>query len=290
MLAAAGVVPLATYAAALECTDWQHWQPDWIWCDDFESEAALESTYFEIDRAGGNFGLATTEAFGGTSSLRARFVVGQFGAGGVKLAVGRNPVSQKFVGSGDYQELYWRIYSKVSSNWVGNAQKFSRAISFAGSDWSQAAIGHVWEDSPISLGVGLDPASGVDGSRLVTTKYNDFENFRWLGKRNASTQIYAPDNRDRWFCIEAHMRLNSLGIADGTFELWINGVREAAATGLNWRGSWNAYGINAIFLENFKNDGVSQTQERYFDNFVVSRSRIGCIETRPLSPSDVRVD
>jgi hypothetical protein len=282
-----GMCPFVTPAADLECTSWQQQHPEWIWCDDFESDSSLEQTYFEVDRATGRFGVVTSAAFGGIGSLRAAYIPNQSGAGNVKLAIGRNPITKKFVGTGDYQEIYWRIYTKVSSNWTGNAQKVSRAIVFASSNWAEASIGHVWEDNALSLGIGIDPATGVVGSQVVTTKYNDFSNLRWLGIRKAITQIYSAANRDQWFCVEAHMRLNSLGLADGVFELWINDNLEAAASGLDWRGSWSGYGINAIFLENFKNDGVAQSQERYMDNFVVSRSRIGCAGTRPKPPTDV---
>jgi len=45
---------------------------------------------------------------------------------------------------------------------------------------------------------------------------------------------------------------------------------------LNWVGNYSAYGINAVFIENYWNKGAPVVQERYLDNFVVSRARIGC--------------
>jgi hypothetical protein len=80
----------------------------------------------------------------------------------------------------------------------------------------------------------------------------------------------------KWYCIEAHARLNDPGRATGVFELWINGALEARIEKLNWQGSYREYGINTVFLENYWNDGSPQAQERYFDNFVVSTERIGC--------------
>jgi hypothetical protein len=125
----------------------------------------------------------------------------------------------------------------------------------------------------------------------VTTKYNDFAHLRWLGKRNGATQVYSPENREKWFCIEVHMKLNTPGMSDGLFEYWINDNREARAENLNWRGQYTTYGINAILMENYRNEPAATSQERYFDNFVVSRSRIGCSgSTRPEPPTDVRAD
>jgi hypothetical protein len=73
--------------------------------------------------------------------------------------------------------------------------------------------------------------------------------------------------------------------------MWIEGVKEAENVDINFRGSYSAYGINAIFLENYMNGGPSRTQSRYVDNFVVSRTRIGCAATdvRPRPVTNVNV-
>jgi hypothetical protein len=80
----------------------------------------------------------------------------------------------------------------------------------------------------------------------------------------------------RWYCVEAHAALNDAGLANGVFELWVNGNLEAKGTGLNFVGTFSGYGINAVFFENYWNKGAPATQERYFDNIVVSTQRIGC--------------
>lgn len=284
-------------AAPTECTNWRSQHPEWLWCDDFESDSALEQSYFEVDRDNGNFGVTQETAFGGTGSLKANYRTGVEGAGGLMLSLGRNPAnySGKHVTATnvDFDEVYWRFYTKVSSNWVGNAQKVTRATIFAGSNWSQAAIGHVWQDSGSGLGLGIDPATGVQGGKVVTTKYNDFANLRWLGLRTATTKIYAPENRNRWFCIEVRMKLNTVGSADGIFALWIDDKLEAEARSLDWRGTYSAYGINSIMLENWINDGAPQNQQRYMDNLVVSKSRIGCAAggaVAPNPPTNLRVE
>ena len=72
------------------------------------------------------------------------------------------------------------------------------------------------------------------------------------------------------------MRLNDAGQSNGTFELWIDGSLDAQRTGLNWVGSYSAYGINALFLENYWNAGSPVAQDRFMDRLVVSTQRIGC--------------
>lgn len=45
---------------------------------------------------------------------------------------------------------------------------------------------------------------------------------------------------------------------------------------MNWLGAYNAYGLNAIMLENYQSDGAPAANKRTFDNFVVSTQPIGC--------------
>ena len=276
------------HAMPSECDDWKNKHTNWLWCDDFEADNQLEENYFDIDRVNGRFGVSSETSFAGSASIKGTYVTSSSSAGSLKLSIGRTPVSPKRYTDQDFEDIYWRFYMKVSLNWTGNAYKTSRATIFSGSNWSQAAIGHLWEDN--SLGLGLDPASGVVGDQAITTKYNDFANLRWLGKKNATTQVYSAENRDRWFCIETRMKLNTPGKNDGSFSLWINGILEAEKDTLNWRGEYTDYGINAIFLENYNGTRVEQTQSRYFDNFVVSTSRIGCYsKALPTAPSNLSV-
>lgn len=267
-------VPLC--AAELECRDWQTMHPAWIWCDDFESDSALARDYFEVNRSTGQFGVSGESPFGGAGSLKVVYLPGVDEAGNVKLGFGRSPVSTRLETDRDFDEIYWRFYARTAEDWVGNPRKMTRATIFSSSNRAQAAIAHLWEDSATGQGLGLDPATGVVGDQVVTTKYNDFDNLRWLGKRNGPTAIFSPDNRGRWFCIEVRMKLNTPGTSDGVFAYWVDGSLEAEMTGLNWRGGYTGYGINAVMLENYVNGGFDRTQVRYFDNFIVSTDRIGC--------------
>ena len=164
------------------------------------------------------------------------------------------------------------------------------------SNWSQAAIGHLWEDDPNGVALGLDPVSGVVGSQVVTTKYNDFDHMTWLGKQNGTTPVYGPQYRDKWVCVEVHMKLNTPGQSNGEFAFWLDDKLEAQGKTLNWRGTYTAYGINAIFLENYQNTGAAQQQDRYVDNFIVSTQRVGCTAgtvpapVRPNPPTDVKAN
>ena len=255
-------------------------QSGWIWCDDFEQDRL--ASYFEYDNNAGDFARVAGVGNNGSTGMRVRWQPGEVGAGSLKLAFGRAPSSYfrpVDAGSANYREIYWRMYVKNQPGWTGGgADKLSRAMVFAGSNWAEAMVGHVWSGGSASSYLLIDPASGTDAAgTLRTTGYNDLANFRWLGAGQSQTPLFDAAHVGRWYCVEAHTRLNSAGLSDGLFELWIDNALEAQRSGLNWVGSYNAYGINAIFFENYWNAGSPVTQERYFDDIVVSTQRIGCL-------------
>lgn len=253
--------------------------PGWIWCDDFESDRLAR--YFEYNDVGGTFVRAPGVGVGNSHGMRVRLRPGIVEAGNLKVAFGRTPSTYMRPvdgGTATYREVYWRVWIRMQPGWRnGGDSKLSRATVLAGANWSQAAIGHVWTGGEGNERLAIDPASGTDNAGAVRTrKYNDFPNLRWLGYATGATPVFAASRTGRWQCIESRMRLNDPGQANGVNELWIDGVLEARRTGLNWVGAYDNFAINAVFLENYWNDGSPADQERHFDNFVVSTRRIGC--------------
>lgn len=254
----------------------------WIWCDDFETDRL--ASYFEYDSAEGSFERVMGVGVDGSHGMRVRFAKGQVSAGFLHLAMGKTPQSYfRPVDDGEalYRDVYWRVYLRNEPRWRGGGgHKLSRATSFVSPDsWAQSMIAHLWSggSDPNWNYLVLDPASGTDvRGRIVTTAYNDFDNLRWLGKRAGLTPLFDVAHVGKWYCIEAHVRLNDPGRSNGVFELWIDGRREAGRSDLDWVGRYAAFGINAVFLENYWNGGAPADQERYFDRFVVGTTQIGC--------------
>jgi hypothetical protein len=266
----------AEQARVAECASSR---PGWIWCDDFERDRL--GRYFEYNDANGGFSRVAGVGRGGSYAMRARLPRGVVEAGNLKVAFGRTPsqyVRPVDAGVANYREVYWRVWVRMQRGWQnGGDSKLSRATVLAGANWSQAAIGHVWSAGAGNEYLAVDPASGTDqAGTLRTRKYNDFPNLRWLGYQTGRTPIFGASRTERWQCVEARMRLNDPGQTNGLFELWIDDALEARRTGLNWVGSYDEFGINGVFLENYWNDGSPGSQERYFDNFVVGTQRIGC--------------
>lgn len=249
--------------------------PAVLFFDDFDQPGDLRSRYFEYDPSGGSFAWVAGEGHSGTGAMKCTFNQGQVSAGSLKVAFGRNPFGRGPRRNQDFREIYWRVYVRHEPGWEGNPAKLARATCLAGPDWSQGLIAHVWGGRGDALCI--DPASGIRDNRKVTTRYNDFANLRWLGVRNTQTPIFSPSESGRWVCVESHVKVNAPGAKDGVFQLRIDGRLEAERADLDWHGSWNDYGINAVFLENYWNDGAVKRESRWFDDFVIS--------TRPIGPT-----
>lgn len=247
---------------------------DLIWFDDFDTD--LNYT----EQSGPS--LDTAVRFGNSgSSMRCYYAAGKQGDGNRKVFFGDTPYTALSRDNEKFDEIYWRIYVRHQPGWTGGGPaKMSRATSLVSSaDWRQMMISHVWSSGE---SLTLDPASGVErgGSQVVTTTYNDFNKLRWLGNNPVSNfKISSTEESGWWVCVEARVKLNTPGKSDGENQLWIDGKLECERLNLDWRGSYNEYGINAVFLEAYWNNGSPVNQSRWYDNFVISTSRIGPVVT-----------
>jgi hypothetical protein len=255
-----------------------------IFCDDFENSIPLKNKYFEYNDAGGRFVLDDHAGQNGSRGMKVIFRKGDVDVGWLKKSIGRAPGAYISKNASepdkDFNEIYWRVDLKRQAGWKGGGgDKLTRATVMVNENWAQGAIGHLWSSGNYLV---MDPASGIDEQgKLVSTKYNDFDNLRWnLGKKNGSTDIYSDETAGQWFCVEGHMKLNTPGQKDGLFEFWINDKLQGTTNAMNWHGDWNRDAnnmkINAVFFENYWNKGSVQDQERYMDNIVISTERIGC--------------
>ncbi len=274
-------------AASSECDTWRDRHPEWIFCDDFESTGALNAAgrYFEVNDNAGEFKPTAGEGLHGTVGMRTDWQAGEIDGGNLKLGFGRSPSAyfSKGIRTGeDFREVYYRMYVRLQDGWKGNPYKLSRATVMAKPDWSQAMIAHLWGDQ--GAGLQLDPVSCTDAAGAVKCSgYNDFDNMKWIGAKPGGTRLFDGSFGGKWVCVETHVKLNAPGKSDGVHEFWIGDSLEANRPGLDFLGSYNTYGINAILFENYWNTGSPQAQKRWFDNIVVSTKRVGCAESLPAA-------
>ncbi|HLY76203.1 MAG TPA: hypothetical protein VKU80_19035 [Planctomycetota bacterium] len=255
--------------------------PAVIWYDSFDGPDSTQDAYFDLAPA--NAKRSDQQALGGAGrSMELFYGKGKQGTGNRKILFGDSPFGKPLRKGEKFTEIYWRHYVKHQKGWTGDPAKMSRATGFVSDSWNQAFILHVWGSGTTLT---LDPARGVRDGKVVTTKYNDFPNLKWLGNSpSGKFPVHSSEEAGRWICIEAHLKLNTPGKADGLAELWVDGVLDAERRGMDYRGSYDAHTINAVFLEAYWNDGSPVDQYRWYDDFVVSTKPIGPI-VAPAKPT-----
>jgi hypothetical protein len=283
---------LETHAAEPFCPKGNNPNPNVLWCDSFEDEdlgpnGTISENYYEFDEDNGDHVRINSEHIHGQYSLRARWQLSEVNAGHFMRNFGRNPIGSQSHKQQDFREIYWRFYVKLQDGFVGFPDKYTRATIFVNQNWAQAIIANLWAGGQGRQFLVIDPASGINNqSQLVTTGWNDFDNLIWLGAQSGVTALQAG----RWFCVEAHVKLNTPNQSDGIFEFWIDGNLEVRSANLDWVKNWTDYGINSVFFSDYWNAGSPKEQERYFDALVISTERIRCLDsTRPYPPTNLKV-
>lgn len=249
--------------------------PAVLWYDSFDGPESLQEQYLEYQAGAPGSKRSEKEALGGAGkSLELVYAKGSQGVGGRKIVFGDCPFGRPLRKGEKFTDIYWRIYVKHQKGWTGAPAKMSRATGFVSGQWNQAFILHVWSGKGATLT--LDPARGTRDGQVVTTKYNDFPNLKWLGNSpSGNFPIHATEESGRWVCVEARLKLNTPGKKDGVASLWVDGVLDAERTGMDFRETYDAHTINAVMLEAYWNDGSPVEQRRWYDDFVVSTKPIG---------------
>lgn len=104
---------------------------------------------------------------------------------------------------------------------------------------------------------------------------------------------------DQWYCIEEHLHINTHGQKNGSAEIFVNGVQTLGYYNIKWLSDapvasnaatggccngWNmpTTVIDKVALYKQNGDGT-----RYWDDFIVSDTRIGCGGTIDTTPPEV---
>jgi hypothetical protein len=79
-----------------------------------------------------------------------------------------------------------------------------------------------------------------------------------------------PLNDNQWYCVESHVKENTLGQANGMLELWINGAQTVGYYGREFSDNpIPQFATLRIYVQN--GSGLM-----YYDDFAVGDTRIGC--------------
>ncbi|MHC4395364.1 MAG: polysaccharide lyase [Planctomycetota bacterium] len=217
----------------------------------------------------------------------ANWHTGGSGAGGVSVHLGNYARSNEGLGDG-YEDIYVRYYLKFYEDYkvVRNhgANLGGRDVTQEGARW----VGQANTPDVASHGYffsGVQPR-GPRGSRDIHMGFYSYH----MDKKGPWGDGYEfikkiPIKPGQWYCIERHMKLNSINPlkADGLEELWIDGELSVRKEGLRFR-RVPQLKINYFSLENYYHGlGEEYTREKpvrvFFDNVVIARKYIGPMAT-----------
>lgn len=262
--------------------------PAVLFCDSFES-GAPSSLWSDYGDGSGAFLAVPDVGIGDSPAMRVAYAPGQVAAGWLSVGLGEIPSDYAWfdrgIGEGKIREIYWREYIRLGAGWDGVPWKHSRVRVLDDPEpddlgpWRSAFQGHLWPEHDDSPGVLMfDNTRGVNASGEVVDRGNNTNTSTWLPRTVGASTIYGtrPNGTD-WMCIEAHIRLNDPGEANGVEEFWLDGVLQARRTNQNHIGTYERYGINQVSFDNYWNGGSPQANTLYRDNIVVSTDRIGCL-------------
>lgn len=145
----------------------------------------------------------------------------------------------------------------------------------------------------------------VVGTRDLVAESNNKQSAtsQWWGfRQNASG--YGPNNRyatqpGTWNTIEVRRRLNDLGVDNGIFQLWINGILLSDNRTVRYRTAWNGtvgsnfnYGTNFAMISDYALSPITRDETLFYDDIKMSTSYIGVDggQTQlPAAPRNLRI-
>jgi hypothetical protein len=252
----------------------------WVFCEDFETIADLHEVVLDYQDAGGAFVLVDGIGASGSHSMEVSYQPGIESAGSIVVSFGASPIAldgrPTYAPEASFPEVYWRLRVKTEPGWpsIGPGQ-LTRTLSFAGDDWSEAVVAHL-RSAGADVTMDAVPVTCVSGTEVDCAGYDDQASLNELGSMVGSTPIFSEGMSGEWHCVEGHLALNTPGEADGTLEFWIDDALQASRNDLDLRGSWTAYAINGLVIENLWPGGAPVPLRRWIDDVVISTEPIGC--------------
>lgn len=252
----------------------------WVFCEDFEVIADPREVVLDYQDGGGAFVLVDGIGASGSRSMEVSYRPELEGSGWMVLSFGATPIAidgrPTYAPEASFQEVYWRMRVKSEPGWpdLGPGQ-LTRTVSFASNDWSEAVVAHL-RSAGSDVHMEAVPVTCVSGTDVACAGYDDQASLESLGAMVGPTPIFSEALSGQWHCVEGHLRLNTPGASDGALEFWIDDELQASRSDLDLRGSWDAYGINALVIENLWPGGAPLPLRRWIDDVVISSDPIGC--------------
>lgn len=137
---------------------------------------------------------------------------------------------------------------------------------------------HYWKDLMTGPGAVNPVMGGFQGSSVLGIGPQSSQDCPFVGGVYDCPTLYGsiPINDNQWYCIESHIKSNSVGQANGAFEMWVNGVQSLNSQGRILQTNI-VNRINQMLI--YRQSGGYRW--RFEDEFVVGTTRVGCIGSAP---------
>lgn len=248
----------------------------WVACESFETITDPLTQLSQWNAVADGFAVESGAGVDGGRGLRVRLLPGIMFGGWVTLRFGEGPAAPAVDSpEGRWDELWVRHRLRTSAGWPGRPiGDVGELIAMNGANWGIAADLNLHGEGPMRIA-----ARGwsciVDGE-LACDGRNDWAGvLQNISSGEGTTVVFDAGHADAWVCIEAHMRLNSPGVADGEAHVWVDGVAEIELLGIDWRETWDDFGINAVRFTNYA-EPVDAPLDFVIDDVVVATARVGC--------------
>ena len=187
----------------------------------------------------------------------------------------------KLQGGTEPDEIFFRYYIFFADDWL-SASQGGKLPGLAGT-YGRAA----WGDRPWdpwrgwSMRAAYHPPPGrghPSGQRMMLGTYAYHAGTNKLGETQpwAMSQLAGLVHSNRWYCIEQHLKLNTRGLRDGVFRVWVDGHEVLKLDSLHIRDA-PFIQIEEVWMNVFHGGGGAAPQDMhaFIDNVVIARSYIG---------------
>jgi hypothetical protein len=180
------------------------------------------------------------------------------------------------------EEMYFRYYLRFGEDWIpsvdggklpGFAATYGRAgwggrKSNGSEGWSMRGLFHraMSEDNPLYGRTAV-------GSYAYHAETDDFWGDEWNWTNNGVGVL----ERNRWYCIEQYVKVNTPGVKDGIVRAWIDGKLAFDKTDVHVR-DVSSIKIEKLWMNVYHGGTARAAQDLhlYLDNVVIARRQIGC--------------
>ena len=252
-----------TAYAASECVNWQTSHPDWVFCDDFEL-----GNKDKWNQVAGKATVNGARAYSGNYSLHIPYedLIPP------PPATDINRFAQIDLSSQNLEHFFVRGYVNFASE--GTYAEQRKLYYIFGKNWG--------------TDVGWDVITSAWYRNTPFRHQVNSNGYSWSGLRVPSSDTKKDNvfNFDTWYALELEVKLNSsptcdtTGACDGLVRVWVNDILQLERTNIKIRNNTEPLGNVRVGAQADDTDFIVD-EDRYWDNVVVSRSRIGMYGNPP---------